>query len=93
MLNPFLVVEGSSKVKKRWIHVVGGGQSGHEAVANIALRKKLGRDPTIQEFKKYTANMQTDAYAALAKELEVDIDQSFSKGEEVRFTLFSHPLN
>ena len=67
--------------------ILGGGKSWQEVVASVALRKRLGREPTIPEFKKYTEKLHTDAYTALAKGLEADIHRSFYEEEEVQISL------
>jgi len=71
-----------SEVKERWTNIVGGGQSWHDAIVRIALRKKLGCEPSIEEFRKYTQKLTADNYSTLAKELMGDVNQAFCKGQE-----------
>jgi len=73
-----------SKVRDKWTQVLGGGQLWHDTITRVALRKKLGREPTIDDLSKFTGN-----YTALAKDLKDDVDRAFCKGEEVRLTCFS----
>lgn len=89
----FQVADVSLKVKKRWMYILGGGQTWQEVVASVSLRKTLAREPTTQEFKKYTEKLHPDTYTVLAKELEADIDQSFCEEEEVKSVHFTQPPN
>jgi len=71
------------KVKNRWTQVLGGGQSWNDTAARIALRKKLGKEPSIKDIAKFTSKLTPDDYAELAKDLKDDVDKSFCEGEEV----------
>lgn len=78
-----------SKVKKKWTQVLGGGQSWNDVIARVALRKKLNKEPTIEDLAKFTERFAPDSYATLAKELRDEVDRAFCKGEEVYFMCFS----
>lgn len=81
-------------MKKRWTYVIGGGHSWHALIAAIALKKKLGREASSQEFGKYTGGLCSENYIALARDHADDIDQAFCEEEEVYpITYFSQPLN
>jgi hypothetical protein len=83
MLNLFQGLDTSLKVKNKWTHVLGGGQSFHDAVVRVALRKNLGKEPSIQEFSKYADKLTPDDYTSLARELKGDVDRAFCGGDEV----------
>ena len=87
-LNSFRAADVSLKVRKRWANIVGGGQSWYDAVARVALRKRLGREPSVPEFEKFTDKLSNKSYTTLAKELEGEIDQAFCNEEEVVITHF-----
>ena len=81
--HPASSIQWFVQVKKRWTQVLGGGQSANDAVVRVALRKKLGREPSVEDLKKFTERFTPDDYVALAKELNDDIDRAFCRGEEV----------
>jgi len=91
MLILFQVFNNSSKVRNRWTKVLGGGQSGNDTAARVALRKKLGKEPSIEDFSKFTGKLTPNDYAMLAKDLKDDIDRAFCEGEEVYLVCFSQP--
>lgn len=83
MFNLFQGFDTSLKVKNKWTRILGGGQSWHDAIVRISLRKNLGKEPSIQEFTKYADTLAPDDYTSLARDLKVDIDRAFREGEEV----------
>ena len=87
----FYTLNNSSKVKKRWTQVLGGGRLWNDTVARVALRKKLGKEPSIEDFKKFIDKLTPDSYTTLAKDLKEDIDRAFCEGEEVCLVFFSCP--
>lgn len=91
MLVPSQISNRSPKVKKRWTQILGGGQSSNDTVARVSLRKKLGKEPSIEDLKKFADKLTPGIYAALAKDLEDDVDRAFCKGEEVCLARFSRP--
>lgn len=80
---------GLFKVRGRWSQILGGGRQWHDTVARVALRKKLGKEPSIEDLAKFTNRFGPDHYAALAKDLKHDVDEALCKGEEVCPGLFS----
>ena len=71
------------KVRSRWADVLGGGQSGYEAIARVSLRKKLDKEPSIEELMDYTNELNSYRYSSMAKGLKEDIDRAFRMGDEV----------
>jgi len=59
----------------------------HDTVARVALRKKLGKEPLIEDL----ATFATESYPALSRNLKDDVDIAFTKGEEVRLVSFPLP--
>jgi hypothetical protein len=55
----------------------------NDTVARVALRKKLGKEPSIADLTKFTKKLAPDSYATLAKDHKEDIDRAFCEGEEV----------
>lgn len=74
-----------SKVRSKWTQVLGGGRLWQDTIARVALRKKLNREPSIEELAKFT----TESYTALSKDLKDDVDRAFCEGEEVRLVCVS----
>ena len=87
----FYTLNNSSKVKKRWTQVLGGGKLWNDTVARVALRKKLGKEPSIEDFKKFIDKLTPGNYTMLAEDLKEDIDRAFCEGEEVCLVFFSRP--
>ena len=85
------IFDDSSKVKNRWTQILGGGKSGNDLVARVALRKKLGKEPSTGDFAKYIEWLTPEVYATLAKELKDDVDKAFRDGEEVCLVRFPEP--
>jgi hypothetical protein len=75
----------------RWAQVLGGGQLPNDVVVRVALRKKLGKEPSSDEFMKFAERHHPDDYRTLAKTLNDDIDSAFCKGEEVCPACFFEP--
>ena len=76
------VLQGShtlSKVKNRWTKVLGSGQLWKEAVARVALRKDFGKEPSMDEFERYTKKLTAEGYAMLARDLRDDVDKALCK--------------
>lgn len=88
--NLFRGFDGLFEVKGRWTQILGGGRLWNEVVARVALRKKLGKEPSIEDLTKFTSKLP-DNYTTLAKDLKDDIDKAFCEGEEVRPVCFSQP--
>lgn len=90
-LSLFQLVDISSKIRKRWTNILGGEGSWHwhAAVARVALRNKLGREPSTQEITRYSEKLNPANYTTLAQQLEDDIDQAFCRGEEVYLAYLS----
>ena len=82
---------GLLKVKNGWTRVLGGGRLWNDVAARVALRKRLGKEPLIEDLAKFASKSTPDDYATLARDLKGDIDRAFCKGEEVRPVHFSQP--
>lgn len=80
-----------SKVRTKWTQVLGGGRLWNDTLARIALRKKLGKEPSIEDFTKFTKKLTPENYTTLTKELKEDVDRAFYEGEEVCHVCFSQP--
>jgi len=89
--NSVQISNYSFKVKNRWTQVLGGGRSWNDTVARVALRKRDSKEPSIEDFKKFTDRLTPDDYATMARELKGDVDRAFCEGEEVFLAYFSHP--
>lgn len=88
LLELIKMFNGSSKVKKRWAQVIGGGRSGNDVIARVALRKRLGKEPTIEDLTEFTSKLSPDDYITLTKDHTDEVDAAFRKGEEVRIECF-----
>ena len=82
----FQTSNGTSKVKNKWTDVLGGGRLWHDTIARIALRKKLGKEPSIDDLAKFAP---PENYTALARDLKDDVNNAFCEGEEVCLVRFS----
>lgn len=72
-----------SQVRQRWSSILGGGQSAYDGVIRVALRKRLRKEPSNEDFAKFVENLNAAEYKTLAKELTDDVDAAFCKGDEV----------
>lgn len=69
--------------------MLGGGQSSNDAIVRVALRKRLGKEPSVEDLKKFADGFSPDL--GLAKELNDDADRALCRGEEVRTPRFDEP--